>query len=243
MDSSSMSQRLGALVGLLILSVLSWGCDTTQAVVDIRQHPTQDVTIIHTLQQSISDSGNRFWHCVREDDELICDLVCGEDVQCPQRAGLIRANRSAQAQIGSASATVRKPAPERPEEEGPDSEVHPEETEQTISTQRRDEAPTADDQDDAEEQEDTGPPRRGPGRHDVDEEQPTDETSGPPRRHQDQEEDDDDDAAADDDSDEDTRAAHRRARARELAEETNEEDEEVSDDEESQNDETRERQP
>ena len=109
--------------------IFAVGCETTQSVIDIRQHPTEDVTIIHTVQQGGTSSGHRFWHCVREGDELVCDLVCGEDISCPSRPGLIRAHRSAAAQLGgTAVAASPTDAP---------ADVQEEEDDQEWSTQRR----------------------------------------------------------------------------------------------------------
>ena len=112
MGSQLINQRWAALLTVLACAFLWSGCETTQSVVDIRQHPTQDVTVIHTLQSGWMDSGHRFWHCTREGEELICDVVCGDDIKCPQRPGLIRANRSAAAQLGAPQTAVAEPAPE-----------------------------------------------------------------------------------------------------------------------------------
>ena len=127
--TTKMTSPLLIALGMSALMVLA-GCETTQSVVDIRQHPSQDVTIIHTVEQGGFDAGgHRFWHCVRESDQLLCDLVCGDDLSCPQQPGMIRATRSPAAQLGITRATA-----------APDAAPHEpaQEPEEELSTQRPD---------------------------------------------------------------------------------------------------------
>lgn len=107
---------------LLIFGMLLAGCETTQSVVDIRQHPTKDVTLVHTVEQGgWNPAGDRFWHCVQEGQQLLCEPVCGDDVKCPPAPGLIRADASAQARIGD-TPTAHEPVVK--EEADDDVEVH-----------------------------------------------------------------------------------------------------------------------
>lgn len=133
MDTRTRNERWAVVAMVMALALVWSGCETTQSVVDIRQHPTQDVTVIHTVQQGWMDSGHRFWHCVREGDELVCDVVCGDgeqdEVQCPQQPGLIRANRSAAAQLGTPTAVATDeadPAPTDPADQEQEPAEEPE---------------------------------------------------------------------------------------------------------------------
>ena len=161
MNAKCTKRILAALVALVALLLLTSGCETTQSVIDIRQHPTQDVTVIHTVQQGGGfgdSSGHRFWHCVREGEELVCDVVCGVEISCPQRPGLIRANRSAAAQLGGASARVVKPTDEAQPDEAPVEDApadhtvdDDDEAEEVDWSTRRPARPAAEDGDDNEE--------------------------------------------------------------------------------------------
>ncbi len=117
------NRRLFLCAGaLLLLGLLLTGCETTQSVVDIRQHPSQDVTIVHTVEQGgLNPAGDRFWHCVQEGQELLCEPVCGVEIECPPAPGLIRAEASAAARIGQGP-TTHQPAVE--EDLDDDVEVH-----------------------------------------------------------------------------------------------------------------------
>ncbi len=149
MRMSGWKHGLLALATLLAFSMMATGCETTQSVVDVRQHPTQDVTVIHTVEQGgMSGGGNRFWHCVREGDELVCDVVCGDDINCPQRPGLIRANRSAAAQLGGVPAVVTdSDVDEKPKSEEDADEAEADEEDADWSTERRDRPGTREDAD------------------------------------------------------------------------------------------------
>lgn len=216
MNASTLIQRLIALVAVFVFSLVASGCDTTQAVVDIRQHPTQDVTIIHTIQESLTDSGNRFWHCVREGDELICDVVCGVDIQCPERAGLIRARRSATAQLGGPSRVSSEQEPQ-PEE--------------TLSTQRPDEAEESDIETEPETETDTQSetdrPRRRRGEPAESDSESDSDSEGPRRRRGDP-------AESDSESDSDSEGPRRRRRGNPSDDQRDEDESTESDESEGQ---------
>lgn len=130
----------------LVFGLLLVGCETTQSVVDIRQHPTKDVTVVHTVERGgWNPEGDRFWHCVQEGQQLLCEPVCGDDVECPPAPGIIRADASAEARLGDAP-TPHDPVAADPAESD-DAEAESDEVEVHTTTHDADDEATPDDSD------------------------------------------------------------------------------------------------
>lgn len=95
-------QRMCATMTVAICVVFVAGCgmfaERQQSVQEVKQHPDEDVTLVQTHQTGGEHAGTRFWQCSSEGEELICSPQCGVEVQCPDSTGMIRADRSPDAQ-------------------------------------------------------------------------------------------------------------------------------------------------
>ncbi|MFW5968653.1 MAG: hypothetical protein ACOCV2_14100 [Persicimonas sp.] len=139
-----------ALAGLVAAAALLLsGCcslfPTQQTVIDVKQHPEQEATIIQTYEEGCTYTGYRFWHCTREGDDLKCEETCGGDPECAENPGALAADRSVSAQSGSSKS--KRQAKTEEDEEARNEDEGLDEDEALEEDEERDEGeePTTDD--------------------------------------------------------------------------------------------------
>lgn len=127
-----------ALLILMALALWSSGCCSfipkERSVVDIKQHPKKEATIVETREVGCGYNGPRFWHCNREGDDLMCKDSCGDDPKCAENPGAISADRSGEARMSideeDVEASERSDESEKEEAQEPRSRENESETEQ-----------------------------------------------------------------------------------------------------------------
>lgn len=144
-----MQYRRIALFGLFVAAAL-WlsGCcslfPTQQTVIDVKQHPEKEATIIQTYEEGCTYTGYRFWHCTREGDDLQCEETCGADPECAENPGVLAADRSVSAQSGS-SKSDRQAKSEQDDEAREDERLDEHEALEEDAEHDEDEERTTDD--------------------------------------------------------------------------------------------------
>ena len=85
-----MKRRSFALAALTLASLLS-GCATVRRISDIREHPSQPVLFLETIDRhqilgQTYSVDHVFWQCVERNGALACQRQCGapgQDFSCP----------------------------------------------------------------------------------------------------------------------------------------------------------------
>lgn len=111
-------QRLSLVLALAVCVAYLSGCalmETQQDIQSVKQHPTEDVTLIQTIQTPPGEAV--YWYCTHEGGDLVCNPTCGQDIACPEQAGLVRADRSPAAQQGAVGGA---PVADEPVDDEPD---------------------------------------------------------------------------------------------------------------------------